>query len=487
MRITKVLIFLLPLLLAFTSTSFASEFSRLRDTFGDWKVRHVYDEETLQYRFSDAKTFLTLGNDRKLPAQINRTSDGKFEFRFKYGVGAYEDWGLFGVGKWVTKVAIEIEGKKYNFRSETGLKVHEFMATVGTDFLRALADAKSPASVHIYVDDKFAGIASLPVNGSSAALRWLRALVARPPTNTNDAASKVCSSNEDHSAFSMAKKIQDAVRGRSLENMFALFKSDRTAFSHKLPRYKDVKGKTFNDIFPAEWQQKVLASPPECKPVGWRGYMLAHGLVWYDREGIFSLNDINRLNPLPEGGIWAFKNYGLTPACFVREWMSGDNYAEIERRYIDDQLPESIYFYKKPGLSLAKSLPFHPIAAWDREDINIVRPLEKCALPVANIKLDGSWVQGKGGELVGSHEYSVIETLPLSLCSILAPHVEQQRCLGIKLIETLDEGGGSIGQVSEFHIFGLVSDANSEVFVAPLENLETYNEAVDRVDSLLGR
>ena len=47
--------------LAFTSMSFASEFFRLRDTFSDWKVRHVYDEKSLQYRFSDAKTFLTLG------------------------------------------------------------------------------------------------------------------------------------------------------------------------------------------------------------------------------------------------------------------------------------------------------------------------------------------------------------------------------------------------------------------------------------------
>ena len=105
MRIPRnvlILVFSLPLLLAFTSTAFASEFSRLRDTFSDWKVRHVYDEETLQYRFSDAKTYLTVGKDGKLPTQINRTNNGKFEFRFIYGVGAYEDWGVFGIGNRVT-------------------------------------------------------------------------------------------------------------------------------------------------------------------------------------------------------------------------------------------------------------------------------------------------------------------------------------------------------------------------------------------------
>jgi len=79
--------------------------------------------------------------------------------------------------------------------------------------------------------------------------------------------------------------------------------------------------------------------------------------------------------------------------------MSGDIYAEIDRRYIDDQLPESIYFYDKPGLSLAKSLPFHPIAAFDMEDINIVTSLKKCALPVANVKLNG----GQAEETLAEH------------------------------------------------------------------------------------
>ena len=166
----------LPLLLAFSTPSFASEFSRLRDTFGDWNVRHVYDEESLHYRFSDAKTFLILGNDRKLPGQINRTYGGKFEFRFKYGIGAWEDWGLFGRGNWVTRVTVEIEAEKFSYRDESGMEAHEFIATVGPDFLAALADAKSPALVNIFVGDTFAEAAILPVNGSSAALRWLRAV-----------------------------------------------------------------------------------------------------------------------------------------------------------------------------------------------------------------------------------------------------------------------------------------------------------------------
>jgi len=169
--------------------------------------------------------------------------------------------------------------------------------------------------------------------------------------------------------------------------------------------------------------------------------------------------------------------------------MSGENYEEITKRYIGDQLSSSIFF-SKPGLFLLDSLPVDPIPAFDLEDINIVQPVEICSLPVASIKLDGDWVQRVGGEegseASGSFEYRILESLPLSLCSILAPHVEE-RCLGIKLIETLDEMGGSIGQVAEFHIFALIEDTSSRVFIAPLENFETYNEALDRVDTLLGR
>ena len=168
--------FLFLVLLASASTSFGSEFLRLKETFGDWKVRHVYDESSLHYRFSDAKTNLTVGKDGKLPAQINRTTDGKFEFRFKYGVGRWEDWGVFGAGNWVTKVIIEIEGMKFSYKNVAGFKVHEFVATVGPDFLRALADAKSPASVHIFLGEDSAVTAFLSVKGSSAALRWLRAI-----------------------------------------------------------------------------------------------------------------------------------------------------------------------------------------------------------------------------------------------------------------------------------------------------------------------
>lgn len=186
MRIAKILLLLLSLFMTFTGTAFSSEFFRLRDTFGDWKVRHVYNEQNLQHRFSDAKTFMTLGQHGKLPAQINRTSEGYFHFRFKYGIGTFQDLGIFGVGNWVTNITIKIGDKTFSYKGSARLQVHEFVTKVDHIFLKTLADAKTPASVRIFVNNKFAVTASLPVNGSSAALRWLRVFEDKPPTSSTD-------------------------------------------------------------------------------------------------------------------------------------------------------------------------------------------------------------------------------------------------------------------------------------------------------------
>ena len=168
---------IIALLFGAGSTSYASEFKNLRDTFGDWKVRHVYNEETLLYRFSDAKTFLEFGGDKKLPVQINRTHDGKFEFRIKYGFGRWGDWGAFGAGQWITKIVIYIDGNKFEYSDDDEeFFVHEFIAQVDNNFLKVLATSSIPATVQIYSKSALVGTATLPVRGSAAAMVWLRAI-----------------------------------------------------------------------------------------------------------------------------------------------------------------------------------------------------------------------------------------------------------------------------------------------------------------------
>jgi hypothetical protein len=53
-------------------------------------------------------------------------------------------------------------------------------------------------------------------------------------------------------------------------------------------------GRALDDLYGKGWTAAVLAGEPPCSPTGWRGFMLAYGLVWYNRfdDGwkIFGIN-----------------------------------------------------------------------------------------------------------------------------------------------------------------------------------------------------
>lgn len=159
-----------------TSTCNANEFNRLRDTFGGWNVRHVYDDTTLHYRFSDAKTKLTISPTispaMSLPFQINRSAEGKFSFLFMYAVGKWEDINLFH--DWITKTIFYIDDQKYEFKSNYNV-VHTFEGNVDKNFLSAVAQANF-IKIDLFVGDSLVAEGTIPTNGSYAALKWLRAL-----------------------------------------------------------------------------------------------------------------------------------------------------------------------------------------------------------------------------------------------------------------------------------------------------------------------
>ena len=63
------------------------------------------------------------------------------------------------------------------------------------------------------------------------------------------------------------------------------------------PRRRFAAGRTFGDVFTQDWRSAVVGSEPECRPLGYRGFMLAAGLIWYTFDrfdsgewAIFSIN-----------------------------------------------------------------------------------------------------------------------------------------------------------------------------------------------------
>ena len=102
-----------------------------------------------------------------------------------------------------------------------------------------------------------------------------------------------CDTIEARDAYKLGLEIQQTVRESDLQALFSLVEEELT---HG-PRKSAVQGRSFSEVFSSKWKEMVLSAKPDCQPVGWRGYMLGHGMIWYRAEGIFSINDAQILFP----------------------------------------------------------------------------------------------------------------------------------------------------------------------------------------------
>jgi uncharacterized protein len=90
---------------------------------------------------------------------------------------------------------------------------------------------------------------------------------------------KVCSDRKDFLAYKFGIKIQQAFREKNLSSLFNYMINEELKSG---PRKKDVIGKSFDEVFTDRTKELILSEEPSCSTVGYRGYMLGSGKVWYD-------------------------------------------------------------------------------------------------------------------------------------------------------------------------------------------------------------
>lgn len=159
---TQLTFLFISVFICFLSATHAGEspFNRLRDTFGDWKVRHVYDRETFQYRFSDAQSRIMMDEGDWVRFDINRDSEGNFYLS------------TFG---WIDQVIIKIGNETFTQEPLESISFHRFTQDVDTKFLKALANATEDIRVGLSFDGNVKW-GTLSPKGSNAALRWIGAI-----------------------------------------------------------------------------------------------------------------------------------------------------------------------------------------------------------------------------------------------------------------------------------------------------------------------
>ena len=320
---------------------------------------------------------------------------------------------------------------------------------------------------------------------------------------------------DPENAYEFGREIKKLVKEKNLKGLFTLIDGELISG----PRKRFIKGKTFSDIFSNQWRNDLLASDSPCSPAGWRGFMLASGSVWFNREDgnwrIFSINgareeDIREAN-IPIG--WVISEGLIPPQCFVKEWVSSDNFEEFEDKYkiLKEDCRsvklgfrkltscQSTHFRKNPGIYLGKvisNLDGIPPSWDDKDKITLAVPVDLC---FKGSVIDGrigdpikfSLITNNKSEMIESkvcssetscteYAYSILSKVPTKKCQELAPNLKGQ-CRQSFLISVGDYSGGSMGWDYGYNIYGLFSFKGKKRFIVPLKMFLKKNDAINYI------
>ena len=94
-------------------------------------------------------------------------------------------------------------------------------------------------------------------------------------------------------AYDFGINIQNLLKAKDLKDLFELVEGELLVG----PKKSFIKDKSFDEVFSEEWVTSILSSTSNCSPVGWRGFTLGNGNIWYTKEDngwvIISMNGVN--------------------------------------------------------------------------------------------------------------------------------------------------------------------------------------------------
>lgn len=306
----------------------------------------------------------------------------------------------------------------------------------------------------------------------------------RPQTNCSEA------------ALQFGVMIQDLIRGDDLAGLMRLVPGEL----YVGPRQAYAKGKTFDELFSESWMQEVLEDKP-CHKVGWRGYSIGPGSIWYDKaegEGfqVITINGAIEETPpyTPSSANWEHGSRTLGPQCFSQIWLSGDNYEDYDR-YVSLASGED-WSWATPGEYFGKEFPFpEPPAAFERG--NLTRSFSACSFETLSLGDEtplyqsvGSEftevcrkVENRGGDCGGGAFYEKLAPLQRAHCQSLAPNIEATCVSAFILRLSQKDCGicriGSMGPSTTYAAYGLFEYAEGDKYIVPLVNFRNRNTAIN--------
>ena len=304
-----------------------------------------------------------------------------------------------------------------------------------------------------------------------------------------------CSKDENIEAYLFGQRIVDTVRNKDLDGLFSLAIDGELMWG---PRKSFVEDKEFEQIFDLDWIDKVLKQPPDCGRVGWRGWMLAYGHVWYENFngefkifGIYGAVKEETPNDLPIG--WRYNGKIFPHESFVTEWISSDNFEEFEEHFKIETKDchshqeygfthcKSEDFRNNPGKYFGKEIKdLDPImASWD-DYISLAVSVQSLDFNRPYEIIDKQICTEQADPLLETF-YEILGVIENDKCQELAPYMKG-RCKESYLLYLGDWQGGSMGYTLRTGIYGLFALDDGEEYIVPLKYFSNENYALNYLD-----
>ena len=279
-------------------------------------------------------------------------------------------------------------------------------------------------------------------------------------------------------AYKFGLTIQKAILNKDMDTIFS-FVSDELDNG---PRKSFALSSDFDEFFSKGLVDNITNVEPLCSPVGWRGFDLGSGAIWYNCThstcNIFSINTDYKENiPLQTGG-WKIDNKTVHPKCLAYNWISGDNFQEFAEKFkIDDYADFSENTGSYFGNYITNYDPITP--NWCDEDkckISLIRSLENCSEPLIVDTAKPNII--KADDL----RYTVVDR-EIEDCSSLALYFPNpvSEC---KLISIFEDTGGSMGSYRSYGIYGISEMPDTGSNIIPLKFFNKFNDALNFLDKL---
>ena len=296
---------------------------------------------------------------------------------------------------------------------------------------------------------------------------------------------------ERQKVHDFGRLIQKLFVKKDLEGIYKIAGGDL----NRGPRKKYALEKGFDYVFPEEFVRKIISSEVSCDSVGWRGFMIGDGEIWYylkadssnkkflkDQFILGAVNSPNQEvfeNPKKLIG-WETKKGIISPVCFHR-WGGGErSYIASFQKFL--KLKDQKILNRHPGVFIGREFPLGSQFKGDIHNLSFTSKMENCYSEV--VLVSGRIYQknlprlSKGSKRRSGTNYKILEKLDKATCQSFAPNLKA-RCKEGYLLRIGYDTTGSIGPFVMYNTYGIFEDSNGADHMVPLKYSYTKNGALN--------